>query len=382
MCKLNSCNKIYNKFADKGKPNKGTKKACKKDKCKGCDMCQVPLLETRAHARSSEAPVCEDADVQQALAQMTGNCAARVTKAVETNTPLSDKERCLCYLQVNQTVAENLRCRTMSAKTHTLAQEYTLCQAGARNYAADHKVCALPKLEPHIQKMDVDCRTRVNNAIATEKPMPRETRCRCYSQVDEESARSLTCRSMPGKNATIWQEYQECTGADQREPQLAPVCQRKRVEQALAQMHGNCSARVTKAVLDNTLLSDEDRCFCYIQVDDAVAAELTCRTMSAKTHTLAQEHTLCKYGSKHYAGDHKVCSLAKLQPHIAKMTKQCRNHVYTAIETQTPMSQATRCSCYLQVDEPSARNLTCHSMNGKTSTVWQEYQQCKEVSSE
>jgi uncharacterized protein YeeX (DUF496 family) len=341
----------------------------------------LSLLQTHAYVRSSEAPVCQLEDVQRALAQMSGDCSAKVTNAVAKNTPLPEKERCLCYLEVNDAVAASLQCRTMQAKTHTLAQEYKLCQAGARNYASDNKVCALPKLKPHIDTMSEDCKTTVYKAIETETPMSRETRCRCYSQVSQTAARTLTCHSMPGKNATVWQEYQQCAGV-QNEPQLPPVCEMKQVKRALDQMHGDCATRVTDAVLSNTPLTDERRCFCYIQVDDAVATDLTCRTMPAKTHTLAQEHKLCKYGSKHYGENYNICSVAKLKPHIDKMSPTCQDTVYNAIETATPMSPETRCSCYLQVDEPSARNLTCHSMKDKTSTVWQEYQQCKQSSSE
>jgi hypothetical protein len=337
--------------------------------------------DSAAYVMPSEAPVCELEQVQRALAQMGGNCSASVTQAVATNTPLSDERRCFCYLQVDMDVAAALQCRTMSVKTHTLAQEYKLCQAGSKNYAGDHKVCALPMLQPHIAKMDKDCRTRVYNAIWTRTPMSRETRCRCYSQVDEQSAKTLTCHSMPSKNATVWQEYQQCTGADQREPQLAPVCEMKQVKRALDQMHGNCATTVTNAVLANTPLSEEKRCFCYVQVDDTVAANLKCRTMSAKTHTLAQEHKLCKYGSKHYGNNFNICSVAKLKPAIDQMNENCQDNVYAAIETETPMQQAARCSCYLQVNETSARKLQCHSMKGKTSTVWQEYQQCQQSSS-
>ena len=49
---------------------------------------------------------------------MGKTCYERVKAAVDDNKPLSDKERCFCYLSVDAATASAMQCRTMAANTY------------------------------------------------------------------------------------------------------------------------------------------------------------------------------------------------------------------------------------------------------------------------
>jgi hypothetical protein len=231
--------KIVNKFAAKGKEAQGKKKACKKKKCQGCQMCTSLLQADDADQEDLDAddddfdsaaaslaeqsgsdqmlpqdiPLCPSTDIQKALGQMTTKCSKRITAAVQSNTPLGDPERCLCYLQVDRAVADSLQCKTMPAKTHTLTQEYGQCVAGANLKAQEEGTCSLPRITPYLNQMTQDCQDSIYDAIEDGTPLDFEYRCGCYLQLSETAAQELNCKSMPQKELTVTGEYDQCKKA-------------------------------------------------------------------------------------------------------------------------------------------------------------------------
>ena len=138
----------------------------------------------------------------------------RVKAAVDLNVPLSDKERCFCYLSVDAATASSMQCKTMAAKYNTMAQEYALCSAGATEFADSHPGrCDLNELLPVVGKMGDSCKSEVNRAIWNDSPLTEERRCQCYGQLDAESAQSMKCRIMASKTKTMAEEYDECTSS-------------------------------------------------------------------------------------------------------------------------------------------------------------------------
>jgi hypothetical protein len=235
--------KIVNKFAAKGKEAQGKKKACKKSKCQGCEMCTSLLQADDADQEDLDAddddfdsaaaslaersgsdqmqpqdlPLCPSTDIQKALDQMTTKCSQRITAAVQSNTPLGDPERCLCYLQVDKAVADSLQCKSMPAKTHTLTQEYGQCVAGANLKAQEEGTCSLPQVTPYLNHMTKDCQDRIYDAIEDDEPLEFDYRCGCYLQLNEAVAQELNCKSMPQKELTIKGEYDQCKEAKKSE---------------------------------------------------------------------------------------------------------------------------------------------------------------------
>ena len=65
------------------------------------------------------------------------NCATKKL-AVQSNKPLGASERCLCYLQVESSVADDMKFRTM--------KEYSNCADGARAQDKKNDIFALPDL--------------------------------------------------------------------------------------------------------------------------------------------------------------------------------------------------------------------------------------------
>ena len=167
--------------------------------------------------QSQDEPLCLHDAIQKALGQMTSNCATKITNAVQSNKPLGDSERCLCYLQVDKSVADDMKCRTMKAKTHTLAQEYSSCADGARAYAKENDICALPDLTPYLNQMPQACQDKLYNAMETNQPLPDAERCECYLYIEEEDSKDLQCHSMPMKKLTIAEEYQNCKPEESEE---------------------------------------------------------------------------------------------------------------------------------------------------------------------
>jgi hypothetical protein len=212
-----------NKWAAKGQEKKGIKKACKKPKCQGCEMC-ASLLQSDAVAMDDEgdfedadnhdeAPICHSADVEGALSHMTAGCRDKLTTAIADNDPLGDTERCLCYLEVESPIATALHCRTMEAKTQTLAEEYKECTIGSHQYAKAHGTCHAPRMTALINTMSTDCQQDLYSALETQQPLAFERRCECYLEIKQETALQVDCRSMQGKNQTVAEEYQQCLDA-------------------------------------------------------------------------------------------------------------------------------------------------------------------------
>jgi len=159
-------------------------------------------------------PDCTKAQVDVALKQMGKTCYERVKAAVDLNVPLSDKEHCFCYLSVDAATASSMQCRTMAAKYNTMAQEYSLCSAGATEFAVSHPGrCDLNKLLPVVGQMGDSCQSEVNRAIWNDTPLTNERRCQCYGQLDAASAQSMDCRIMASKTKTMAEEYAECTSS-------------------------------------------------------------------------------------------------------------------------------------------------------------------------
>jgi len=231
--------KIVNKFAAKGKEERGKQKACKKSKCQGCEMCTSLLqaddadqddldaddddFDSAAASLSEQSgsdqmqpqdlPLCHSTEIQKALDQMTTKCSKRITAAVQSNTPLGEPERCLCYLQVDKAVADSLKCKTMQAKSHTLTQEYGQCVAGANLKAKEEGTCSLPLLTPYLNHMTQDCQESIYDAIEDKEPLDFDYRCGCYLQLSESVAQELNCKSMPQKELTVKGEYDQCKEA-------------------------------------------------------------------------------------------------------------------------------------------------------------------------
>jgi hypothetical protein len=214
---------LYNRFAAKGQPKKGKKKACKKNKCQGCEMC-ASLLQADAVAidaldydydvgASSDAPICDESDVREALNHMHGGCYNKVTTAITNNTPLGDTERCFCYLQVDSSIAMALQCRSMAAKTHTIAQDYRACETGSHQYGNEHGTCHAPRMTGLINAMSSGCQDDLYIALETGQPLDFERRCECYLEIEQQTALKVSCRSMQGKEHTVAEEYQQCLDA-------------------------------------------------------------------------------------------------------------------------------------------------------------------------
>jgi len=165
------------------------------------------------HMQPQDLPLCHSVDMQKALDQMTTKCSNRITTAVQSNTPLGEPERCLCYLQVDKDVADNLQCKTMPAKTQTLAQEYGKCVVGANLKAKEEGTCALPRLTPYLNHMSQDCQESIYDAVESKEPLDFDFRCACYLQLSESVAQELNCKSMPQKELTIKGEYEQCKEA-------------------------------------------------------------------------------------------------------------------------------------------------------------------------
>jgi len=154
---------------------------------------------------------CTDAQVDVALKQMGKTCYERVKAAVDDNKPLSDKERCFCYLSVDAATASSMQCRTMAAKYNTMAQEYALCSAGATQFATENPGrCDLNDLLPVVGQMGDSCKSEVNRAIWNDTPLTDVRRCQCYGQLDSASAHSMNCRIMASKTKTMAAEYDDC----------------------------------------------------------------------------------------------------------------------------------------------------------------------------
>jgi len=160
-----------------------------------------------------EAPICHSSDVEQALEHMTSGCRGKLTTAITNNVPLGDVERCLCYLEVESPIATALNCRTMEAKTHTLAEEYNACEIGSHQYAKEHGTCHAPRMTALINTMSKDCQGDLYSALETQQPLAFERRCECYLEIEQQTAQKVNCRSMQGKELTVAEEYQQCLDA-------------------------------------------------------------------------------------------------------------------------------------------------------------------------
>lgn len=212
-----------NKWAAKGNEKKGIRKVCKKQKCQGCDFC-ASLLQSNAVAMDDdehfedanaddEAPICHSSDVKKALDAMTPSCSQKLTTAIANDAPLRDVDRCLCYLEVERPIAMALKCRTMEAKTQTLAEEYNACEYGSHQWAKAHGTCPALRMTALINAMSKDCQESLYSALQKEQPLTFERRCECYQQIEQQTALQVNCFSMPEKSLTVAQEYQQCLDA-------------------------------------------------------------------------------------------------------------------------------------------------------------------------
>jgi hypothetical protein len=173
------------------------------------------LLQTQAYVADEPAPVCLHSDIQQAIGHMHGACVPKLSAAINKNAPLTDQHRCFCYLQVNRSIAMGLNCRTMAAKTKTLVQEYNECETGSHQYSEAHGTCQITRLTPFINSMTHDCQEDLYEAVENNSPLENERRCSCYLQIDKQEALSVNCKSMPDKEFTVAQEYQNCLDAQE-----------------------------------------------------------------------------------------------------------------------------------------------------------------------
>jgi len=200
-------------------------KKCKKKKCAACAECasvferdsedddvDLELDDDDDDGPPDDVPLdCTKAQLAVALKQMGKTCSERVTAAVDDQTPLSNKERCFCYLAVDAVTASSMTCKTMAAKYNTMAQEYALCSIGATEFADNNPGrCDLNDLLPVVGKMGDECKSEVNRAIWNDTPLTAERRCQCYGQLDTASAQSMDCRIMASKTKTMAEEYAEC----------------------------------------------------------------------------------------------------------------------------------------------------------------------------
>jgi len=203
--------------------NKKWKKKCKSSfksgKCAGCAECGALLSDDDIDSTDDDdndedgLRVCLKARIDDALAQMDAKCQTEVYAAVANNEPLDAVQRCLCYLQVNASLASGINCKTMEAKKSSLAEEYAVCVAGAADYADKHSLCNVVDLNERIKQMTPGCKILVDGAIADSIPLTEVQRCDCYNEVDAASMLSLHCRTMEVKELTVAEEYQQCLSA-------------------------------------------------------------------------------------------------------------------------------------------------------------------------
>lgn len=160
-----------------------------------------------AAGTNEEQSVCEPAEMKKALGQMHGHCAI----ALQSEEALSSFQRCLCYMQVDSEVAENLQCKAHAFNTMTLAEEYAICEAEAASFVEEHHICSHTQLFPMMKKMDEGCQDRMYEALLTGSTPSQLDRCGCFEQLDEESAMQLTCHALPRTAHTVAQEYKSCS---------------------------------------------------------------------------------------------------------------------------------------------------------------------------
>lgn len=177
-------------------------------------MCQGTLLESDDLEETLESPLCQESQIQQAVDQMSGDCPNKLRHAIIEDTPLDEKKRCLCYLEVSKEYANTLNCRTMPSKVLTLTEEYAICEKEANDYSQERGICKLGTIQPLISGMTVECQNEIYKAIDTDTPLSEERRCSCYLQVEESRALDIHCRSMETKTMTVRQEYMQCQQAE------------------------------------------------------------------------------------------------------------------------------------------------------------------------
>jgi len=71
-----------------------------------------------------------------------------------------------------------------------------------------------------------------------------------------------------------------------------------------------------------------------------------------------------------------ICTGAQLDEALADMDQHCKAKLLDAVSTETPLSEEVRCECFEQVDELIGLKMHCRTMDEKTMTLAQEYQQC------
>lgn len=160
-----------------------------------------------------EAPICRMSQVEEALEHMTARCRDKLTTAIAKNVPLSDVDRCLCYLEVESNIATTLNCRTMPEKTQTLAEEYNACNIGSQQWAKEHGTCPAPRMTALVNTMSKACQDDLYPALETQQPLSFDRRCECYLEIEQQTALQVNCRSMQEKSLTVAQEYQQCLDA-------------------------------------------------------------------------------------------------------------------------------------------------------------------------
>jgi len=61
--------------------------------------------------------------------------------------------------------------------------------------------------------MSSGCQDDLYTALETGQPLDFERRCACYLEIEQQTALKVSCRSMPGKEHTVAEEYQQCLDA-------------------------------------------------------------------------------------------------------------------------------------------------------------------------
>jgi len=73
--------------------------------------------------------LCNMVDLNPLIKTMTPECQGLVDYAIAHNTPLTEDQRCKCYLEVDAASMQSLNCRTMEVKDMTVAEEFQQCSS-------------------------------------------------------------------------------------------------------------------------------------------------------------------------------------------------------------------------------------------------------------
>lgn len=152
-----------------------------------------------------------------------------------------------------------------------------------------------------------------------------------------------------------------------------PICTEEDLKPPFDMMNATCVAMLSDAIAHDTPLTQQDRCACYEQVDDAVGLALACMTMPAKKMTLAQEYQLCIA-----EGMGVTCSDAEMfgdSGGLAELSSSCKEELQETTAGDD-VARDLGCGCFGNVKAEKAFNLRCKSLKGNENTVAKNYQDC------